>query len=386
MMDHNRNTKRWGSVNVVSIVLLVPLLLTACESKKEPQPKDNRSPTRGATANIVEPPKPWPPRAATSTFLDRPADADLRLMNYNVLWNTIFEEESPEGAAKFARLVRALDPDILTLQEIGLPSWKRERNPNARDWNTADVVQRMNAIHPPPEGGTWYAHQAYDNVIVSKYPLKMTAVDTEPRGQRRQALALVDLPNDTFAIDFYLMNNHYKCCGGEDNDPQRQQQSDAIIAWLRDARTPGGAIDLPPNTAIAVTGDLNIVGAFQPVQTLIDGDIQDETRYGEDFPPDWDDTGLADLHPLHNIDGPDDYTWRNDDDEWNPGRLDYILYTDSVLDAVQSFILNTTTMNAGDLQAAGLQRYDVTADNEGRQFDHLPLLADFRVRTGEYSE
>lgn len=387
MMNHTGTITRWGRMSGLLGAVTLALLLTACETRKEvPPARTSPGPSRAASRaahDVAESVQPWPGRAPTGTFLDRAPEADLRLMDYNVLWNTLFEEESAQGAAKFARLVRALDPDILTLQEIGLPSWKREQDPQARDWKAADVVRLMNKIQPPPPSGTWYAHQAYDNVIVSKYPLRMSASNTRPRGQRQQALALVDLPDATFALDFYVMNNHYKCCGGEDNDPQRQQQSDAIIAWLRDARTPGGAIDLPPGTAIAVTGDLNIVGGFQPVQTLLNGDIRDEARYGEDFPPDWDDTALADLHPRHNIDGADDYTWRNDNDQWAPGRIDFIIYTDSVLEVAKKFVLNTTTMTDEDLRAAGLERFDVTVDNEGKEFDHLPLVVDFRVRAGE---
>ena len=60
-------------------------------------------------------------------------------------------------------------------------------------------------------------------------------------------MCLVDLPDDRFSNDLYVMNNHYKCCGGF--DARRQEQSDALVNWQRDARTPGGFITLPAGTA-----------------------------------------------------------------------------------------------------------------------------------------
>ena len=316
--------------------------------------------------------------AAEKTFIDRDKPTDLRFISYNILWNNIFEEISEQNAARFGRVMRALKPDVICIQEIGVTSWMLEKDPDARDWSAEDVAAQVNDVASLPNGGKWHAFRGKDNVIISRFPLTLTRTNTTPPGEREQAIALVDLPNDAYDFDLYVMNNHFKCCGGTDNDPRRQKQADSIIAWIRDARTPGGEIDLPEDTAVIVCGDLNIVGGFQPVQTLIDGDIIDEATYGDDFAPDTDGTAMTDAHPLHNIVGPDDYTWRNDNDKWAPGRLDYIVYTDGVLPAVKKFLLNTTTMTDADLKAAGLERLDIAVDNEGKEFDHFPLVIDFR--------
>lgn len=353
---------------------------------KRPVPEQGKGvpPTTPPTARK---PLQRPLGSPTGTFIDREHPDDLRLVSYNILWNNIFVEESAQNANRFVRVVRALDPDILALQEVGLPGWMRERNPDARDWNEQDVVHLMNAIAPLPEDGTWYGHMGSDNVIVSKFPLKMEATQTTPRGDRPQAMALVDLPDDDFTFDFYIMNNHYKCCSDKpENELRRQKQSDAIVAWLRDARTPGGEIDLAAGTALAVVGDLNIVQGYEPVATLVTGDIVDEATYGEDFAPDWDDSDLLDTHPLHNAVGPDDYTWRDDTDQWDPGRLDYIIVSDSMLEIANKFVLNTTTMSPQDLERTGLQVLDVCVDDAGERFDHLPLVVDLRPRVPEAVE
>ncbi len=316
------------------------------------------------------------PGTATGTFLDRSPEADFRLVCYNIKWNSVFPEIDPRRAARFARLVQALDPDVLALQEVGMHPQERGQA-GSRKWKANDVVKLMTFALPLTDGA-WQAYQGKDSVIVSRHPLRLTAAKLDPPGERELALALVDLPDDCCAADVYLLNNHFKCCDANKNDPLRQRQADALVAWLRDARTPGGQIDLPARTGLLIVGDLNIVGGFQPVQTLLDGDIRDEAQYGPDSPPDWDNTSLTDAHPSHNLIGEDDWTWRDDTSQYKPGRLDYIIYSDSVLTAVQTFALDTTTMSDADLAAAGLERLDVCHDQDGQVFDHLPLVADFR--------
>lgn len=369
--------------------LLVPLgvvavLFCGCERKQTPTKPSQATPEAAAATAPASAPVP-PLGRRTGTFIDRADLLDLRLVSYNVKWNSIFPEVDPARAEKFARVIAALNPDVLALQEVGAAPPRRGQ-PAGRKRTAEDVTELLQHIAPQPAGGKWHAFQGKDCVIASKYPLKLTATRTVPAGERELAMALVDLPDEDFAMDLYVLNNHYKCCDPETNDALRQQQSDALVAWLRDARTPGGNIDLPERTAIAIVGDLNIVGSLQPLQTLLEGDIIDEEKYGPDRPPDWDDSPLTDARPLHNVSGPDDWTWRDDTSAFEPGRLDFVLYTDSILEAVQSFVLNTVVMSDEDLEAAGLRKFDVAQDNVGKQYDHLPLVVDFRVTLDAMTE
>ena len=313
--------------------------------------------------------------AQTGTFIDRNQPTDLRVASYNVLWNRIFPDQYPSQAAKFERVVNAIDADVWNLQEIG---------PN--DPTAADVVSLMNTIAPLGGGASWYGHQSWDNVIVSKYPLIFTGTDTIPEPSSTSvAMAYVVLPDNQFASDFYFMNNHFKCCGsvGSSEDIKRQQQADALVNWMRDARTLGGFFNLPADTPMAVVGDLNIVGSQQPLNTIIDGNIIYEGIYGSDSPPDWDGTNLTNANPLHNGTGPSNYTWRSGG---STSVLDYVLYTDSVVDVGNSFVLNTVSMSAADRAATGLQTYDITASSSTTYYDHLPLVVDFRFPALNYAD
>jgi hypothetical protein len=160
---------------------------------------------------------------------------------------------------------------------------------------------------------------------------------------------------------------------------------------MRDARTAGGGtINLATGTPMAVVGDLNIVGP-QPLDTLITGNIIDEATFGTDSPPDWDGTNLGDAHPLHNVVGPADYTWRDDTITTYTSRIDFVLYTDSVARIAHKFVLNTVDMSPAELAATGLETYDVVKHKEPLfplMFDHLPLIVDFRFpadyKPGDY--
>lgn len=328
---------------------------------------DAESSTRPEATNII----------ATDPFVARLAESDLRIFNYNinsVYPNEVLLEDKPIMSEKFARLLKATKPDIITMQEI------------PGELSAEAIVEMLNNILPLGDDATWYAYKGgsnfMDNVIAAQFPLSMTGWETiPPSGQSRPtrlAYALVDLPDDQFQTDAYVVSVHFKCCGGTENDPIRQSQIDAIMGWLRDAKTPGDHIDLPENTAILITGDMNTVGGPGILETAVLGNIKDEEQFGADFLPDWDDTDFVDSNPPHNAIGPDDYTWRNDASQYPPGRLDYVIYSDSVLQAVKKYILNTTTMTDELLTANGLMRYDVAEDDEGVKFDHLPIIVDFR--------
>lgn len=307
----------------------------------------------------------------TNTFLDRDDASDLRVATYNVFNDSIFFERP----TKFARMAAAIDADVWAFQEM-------------YSHTPAQVKTLMDTVQPLGTPNGWYIskNNFNEHTIASKYPLSMAASNTTPAGYRAVAMALIDLPAATFgSADLYMMNAHYRCCGDEFNDPERQKQSDAFVNWMRDARTPGGSINLPAGTAMMVLGDLNIVGGPQPLTTLLDGNIQNNALYGVDSAPDWDGSLNAQVMARHNQTGSDLWTWRDDTMIYDPGRLDYITYTDSVLELRKSFVLNTVTMTPADRAAAGLQTYDSIYDNVGSVYDHLPVIADFTVATPEPS-
>ena len=323
-----------------------------------------------------------PPAATPSVpaFLLRPSPDLVRILCYNVNWDSIFPDGDPDNdmlrtanrAQQFARLLTAINPDIVCLQEINT-----SRDPQ-------DVADILDAVIPLPGGQRWRAHKGYDNVIVSRWDMTLKAdqkVHESRTVQRGHALALIDLPDGQHAFDLYLMNAHFKSSGGNINVALRQHHADALVQWIEDGKTAGGKIDLPASTPYMILGDLNAYDTDPAyhVTTLVTGDIVNEDKFGPDIKPDWDDTDLADALPRHNATGAETWTWRNDSDPFNPGALDRVIYSDSAMTIEHAFVLNTRAMSPADLATAGLKADDVMFRPLEGVYDHLPIVVDVAI-------
>jgi endonuclease/exonuclease/phosphatase family metal-dependent hydrolase len=350
------------------------------------------APIAAATPSPATAPAPLPTASAEASsvpaatlglddaFLDRSPET-IRVMTYNINWDSIFPAGDPQNhdlrefdrAAAFGRILRAVQADLVCLQEI---NYLRRSQDLGRFLGEAAAGQ---------SGESWQIVHVRDNLIAGMdrlaedgYRLLAGASPFD----LQQAAALVDLAEGRFgSTDLYLVCAHFKS-GGEETDIRlRSRQADVVAASLRDARSPGGELELAPGTPIVILGDFNIY-ATDPavhVRTLQQGDITDEGTYGEDFDPDWDGTELADARPSHNARGVDFYTWRSESPVFPWGALDRIYYTDSVLALANAFILNTMQMSPESLRYWGMQAEDVVLDPASGYYDHLPLVADFRV-------
>ena len=287
-----------------------------------------------------------------SQGLDRDDPVHIRIATWNVQSDGLFDGGSAEQAQN--RMLDAMDPDVLVINEV----WSH---------NASEVRNKIEQHLPSGPGEDWYAvMRDAGNVIVSRYPI-LQSWEVNP-GYRVTA-ALLDL-GAVSDKDLLLIGNHWRCCTA---DQDRQNEADSVIGFLRDAKTAGGIITMPEGTPFVLCGDLNLVGWRQQLDTVIAGDIQDEGTYGADAAPDWDGSDFT--HPLsRHPDARASYTWRNDYSTYYPGVLDYIMYTDSVLDIHNHFVLETRTMTPANLAAHGLQQYDTTDAS-----DHAPRVADFTV-------
>ena len=116
-----------------------------------------------------------------------------------------------------------------------------------------------------------------------------------------------------------------------------------------------------------------MVGFRAQQQTLITGDIINNTLYGPDFDPDWDDTPLEDAKPIvTNL--PSTFTWNNPSGSFSAGRLDYMFYTGSVMQLKNAYSLWSPSLSNEELSSSGLLKSDVEIAS-----DHLPLIGDFFV-------
>lgn len=373
------------------LLILTLILATACtptniqatpiadlptSTNTQPSPIPDLPTSTSAPANTqtpATPPTEVPTQIPTGTFLDKKSPNHIRVLNYNINWDAIFPDDDPDNhtwreynkAEAFQRIIQAIQPDIVCLQEIN-----QDRDP-------ADVSEIFDQALPLTNG-SWNAVLARDNVILSPYPL---LIDHYTFPQYQQAAALIDLPDNLYTPDLYMMCAHFKSAGGDSNISRRQQQADLIIDHIRDFRSPGDFIDLPTNTPFIMLGDFNVYDTDPAyhLTTLLTGDIINETQYGSDLSPDWDSTDLTDVLPSHNGLGKYFYTWRDDNSSFDPGPLDHIIYSDSVLQVSQAFILNTTWLSEEELTLLGLEANDVLLNPNTGYFDHFPMIVDFII-------
>ncbi len=281
--------------------------------------------------------------------LEKHDPAHLRVLSYNIN-NRLFRPARKEA---YRRIVSAIDPELLVFQEV-------------RQHTSGDVV----AYVAPMLGKSrdmWYHAKAGGEatVVMSPFPI----VSSYPLGE--SAGFLLDL-DAKYGTRLLLVGLSAPCCN---NNAARQSEMDLIMAFLRDAMTPGGVLDVDRGTPILLIGDANLVGDRRQRETLLTGEISDVEKFGPAFRPDWDGTSFTDLMPRHTHRRLA-FTWFGRD--YSPGRLDYVIYSDAVLSIGNRFVLYTPHMPPDVLQAYGLERDDVL-----RATNHLPVVADLVLSGGK---
>ena len=279
--------------------------------------------------------------------LVRRHENDIRVLTYNTLWDGILEADRQP---KFKRIIQALDPDVIALQEH-------------TDWDQIDdIIQSWF----PQE--IWHASWTYgDLVVLSRFPILN---DANLISSERTMCALLDT-EDELGKNLLVINSHLSCCAY--NDSRQEQVDEFASVWRNWITNSEGPFDLEFETPFVHVGDFNFVGYRQQVETLRIGDIVDENEYGDDFPPDWDASNIVDLFSRHTHKRMG-YTWRSDGSSFNPGKLDYIFYSDATIDTGKHYILNTLALDDETLAGYGLE-WDDTQEAS----DHLPRVFDISL-------
>lgn len=279
--------------------------------------------------------------------LERLNENDIRVVSYNT-WNEGILDSDRQ--THFRRILQALDPDIIALQEHS-------------DWEEIDGI--IQSWFPEDQ---WYASWTHnDLVVLSRFQITN---DASMISSGRTMAALLDT-EDELGKNLLIFNSHLSCC---DNNEDRQQQVDEFAGeWRNWVQDESGPFSIDYGTPFIHLGDFNYVGYKQQVETIRDGDIENEGEYGIDFLPDWDSTAIVDLFSRHTHKRMG-YTWRKDASSFNPGKLDYLFYSDASIDTGKHYILNTLAMGSQDLDY-----YDLQWDDTQEASDHLPLVFDISI-------
>jgi len=293
-----------------------------------------------------------------SISLAREDDTHLRLLTHNVLHGSPFEAGRKPY---YRRILNAVRPDIIAFQEI----W---------DQSARLTKALVEDLLPLPGADRWYAEKVENGIVlVSRFPISEHFQIPGASNDDGNGAFILDLSPD-YECELLVINAHLPCCF---SDPERQKEADILMAFLRDAKAQSGVLHLEQDTPFIITGDMNLVGSRRQLVTLLTGDIATNDnggwQHGDDFQPDWDGSDLEQAFPrlTHR---PMKFTWYNDLDPYCPGKLDYVIYSGSVLDLANTFVAFTPAMPAETLAEYGLYPEDTVYAS-----DHLPVVADFAI-------
>jgi exonuclease III len=278
-------------------------------------------------------------------------DEHIRIMSFNVERDALLD---PIRGPLQEAIMKSVNPDIIAIQEV-------------YNYSPAEVSLIINNILPL-DGGSWkFSGVIPDIMLFSKWDIVATdAVDGN-------GVFLVELDDDRQLL---IYNVHFPCC---DNDSGRQEEIDYLLSSIRDKNVLFNIGDLiKPSTPFMIMGDMNLVGLKSQLESLLTGNINDNAFYGPDFHPDLDGSDLKDANP-YTIGFPTNITWYQPSSGYNPGKLDYILYTDSQLKLTNTFAISSERMGQDLLQDFQFEANDHTT----RASDHLALIADFSLDLDE---
>ncbi len=263
----------------------------------------------------------------------------VRIVSHNVLNGSPLQKPEP-----FARLLRALDPDIVLVQE-----WYDTPAEDMAAWFNEHL-----AID-----GRWRAvtSEGRGVAVISRLdiaPIGPPALLIMARGEERTVRvtpALVETPIGPIA----LASVHLKCCGGL-NTPEDQQriiEAEAISTMMNEQTR-----DIGPHVRV-VMGDFNLVGSREPIYALARG-----------FDVDGSSATVAEPFVLGDNAM---YTWTEPTSRFLPGRLDYAIFSDSSAVVSRSFVFDPARLSFETLQALNIQEIDAMAS------DHRPIVLDLRA-------
>jgi endonuclease/exonuclease/phosphatase family metal-dependent hydrolase len=298
--------------------------------------------------------------------LRKHADAEFRVVTWNV--HNRFFQQNPEP---FRRILRALRPDVLFLDEVydatpedWIRTFLRSLSPDGKEWTfirsrSGGWERSLVASHLPLTA-------AFDGVWHTKETLDRLGPLLEPTLPKRSP-PRKDLPDGITAAGAFITIGSrtvlatavdLACCGSlAESLPNQRREAEvqAIQSIIR------GAIGSRNVDGVLTGGDFNLVGSRRALDVL----RRNLDRAGSDL-------AVDDALRLDNW-----ANWTNSSGPGAPfmrGKLDYVLHSPSSLTQKRAFIFDSN-----DLSATWLRHYRINADDSAVT-DHCPIVVDFAWR------
>ena len=271
--------------------------------------------------------------------LERSKEADTRVVSWNAERGAFIENPAP-----FARMLRALEPDVIAIQELPgdctpqiLESWFKKYM-GTDDWTA--TVCRGNLR----------------TAVVSRKPftpIQELADLSRPTTRGSIPVRCAGGLVQTGGTPILLASIHLKCCGsvGSREDEVRELETDLI------RKAVGQLLKKHPDASIVIAGDYNLVGGEHVLQQMI-----------HELDTDGSDLQVADLYQ---VGGRTNATWADRGQPFVPGRLDYIVFGDDRLGLEGGLVVDVANMPSSLSKKHKLDSLRTKAPS-----DHFPIVLD----------
>ena len=299
-----------------------------------------------------------------------------------VTWN-VSDENFRDRPEAFRRVLAALAPDVLLLDEVFAevtqgelvrfgdmlageegPGWDwwlavgggRQRTVvGARGLRLQGEADLARVDHEPGALEGWQ-REVGDQPEAPRMPPPSRLARAEADGGLSATGAWVSVDGrDILFVPVDLQSAGYD---GSPRDRLRELQARTLNRSL------ASVLANRPDAGLVIGGDLNLVGSARPLAHLRSG-----------LGSGGNDLGVARLPRLRDRSL---VTWRatREGDPFSPGRLDYVLYRESVLQVERAFVFDAADLSPEALRLLGVRTSDTL------ESDHLPLVVDFPGSTG----
>ena len=252
---------------------------------------------------------------------------DIRVVSWNVQFGNILNDTD-----RSARILKALKPDILLLQELD------------GDDTSEDILNFVNktlegnwSSSTSESNGTKRHHKLKSAIVTSLQPKRFVNIE-----KLKAICGTVDVKEKP--VNFISL--HLRCCGGPTGEAEVKRQEEATSIRL--------LIDNMQSPRWIIAGDWNLVGTMKPLEIVQSNKL-----------------AIVDAYQLDNR---LNATWSDTTSSFTPGRLDWMLYSPETIELVNSFVFDT-----GDLDMKTLLEENLSAEDTAEFSDHLPLVADFNL-------
>lgn len=248
-----------------------------------------------------DPPKVTDPKSIFSEcFIDR-STSTLDIVTFNV---KTFPLSGETSIKVMVELINEMDADLIALQEVASLS----------DFNELDrLLTDYTGVFYPIDNDIWNLAYLYKNSEVTLNAPFTKIIFESDRSAFPRPPHEINITHSVSGLDVIIINNHLKCCGGEDNEARRRSASDQLHNYVEENYS---------DRAVIILGDLN---------DIIDGQVEADNVFWS-FVNDPDNYRFADMDIAKGL----SQFWSYP--SW-PSHIDHILISDELFTRVATTLV-----------------------------------------------